>query len=143
MNSRFAAALRLILPLPSRCAAVDFLGVVDLFTDDFLVEDFADLVEPALDFEEVLLEEERLDEERPPFCAFQRKHQQNEQPDGNSCSHRKPPVCRLHYRSWISTRQARTDRSFGLDKRLLGHWLLAIRTSRQFSQNEVVSTACQ
>src|SRR5438093_13475700 len=70
MNSRFAAALRLILPLPSRCAAVDFLGVVDLFTDDFLVEDFADLVEPALDFEEVLLEEERLDEARPPFCAM-------------------------------------------------------------------------
>jgi len=69
MNSRFAAALRLILPLLSRCAAVDFLGVVDLFTDDFLVEDFADLVEPALDFEEVLLEEERLDEARPPFCA--------------------------------------------------------------------------
>ena len=72
MNSRFAAALRLILPLPSRGATVDFfeIDVVDLFGDDFLGEDFADLLEPALDFEEVLLEEERLDEARPPFCAM-------------------------------------------------------------------------
>ncbi|SRR6266571_6458750 len=72
MNSRFVAALRLILPLPSRGATVDFfeIDVVDLFGDDFLGEDFADLLEPALDFEEVLLEEERLDEARPPFCAM-------------------------------------------------------------------------
>ena len=71
MNSRFATVLRLILPLPSRCAIVDLLGdIVDLFGDDFLGEDFADLLEPALDFEEVLLEEERLDEAPPPFCAM-------------------------------------------------------------------------
>jgi len=71
MNSRFAAALRLILPFPSRCATVDFfeIAAVDFLADDFLAEDFADLLEPALDFEEVLLEEERLDEARPPFCA--------------------------------------------------------------------------
>ena len=70
MNSRLAATLRLILPLPSRCATVDFLGdVVDFFTDDFLGEDFADLVEPALDLEETLFEDERLDEARSPFCA--------------------------------------------------------------------------
>src|SRR5436309_6188972 len=70
MNSRFAAALRLILPLPSRCATVDFFGVdvLDFFTDDFLAEDFADLVEPTL--EDALLEEERLDEARPPFWAM-------------------------------------------------------------------------
>ena len=70
MNSRFVAALRLILPLPSRGATVDFFGVdvVDFFADDFLAEDFADLVEPA--FEDALLEEERLDEARPPFCAM-------------------------------------------------------------------------
>ena len=62
----------MILPLPSRCATVDFfeIDVVDLFGDDFLGEDFADLLEPAFDFEEVLLEEERLDEARPPFCAM-------------------------------------------------------------------------
>ena len=75
MYSRFAAALRLILPLPSRGATVDFfeIDVVDFFADDFLAEDFADLLEPALDFEEVLLEEERLDEARPPFCAMDSK----------------------------------------------------------------------
>ena len=75
MNSRFVAALRLILPLPSRGATVDFfkIDVVDFFADDFLAEDFADLVEPALVFEEVLLEEERLDEARPPFCAMDSK----------------------------------------------------------------------
>ena len=73
MNSRFVAALRLILPLPSRCATVDFfeIDVVDFFADDFLAEDFADLVEPA--FEDALLEEERLDEARPPFCAMDSK----------------------------------------------------------------------
>ena len=73
MNSRFAAALRLILPLPSRRATVDFfeIDVVDFFADDFLAEDFADLVEPA--FEDALLEEERLDEARPPFCAMDSK----------------------------------------------------------------------
>ena len=48
MNSRFATALRLILPLPSRCAIVDLLGdIVDLFGDDFLGEDFAELVGPV------------------------------------------------------------------------------------------------
>jgi len=75
MNSRFVAALRLILPLPSRCATVDFfeIDVLDFFTDDFLAEDFADRAEAALDFEEVLLEEERLDEARPPFCAMDSK----------------------------------------------------------------------
>jgi len=53
MNSRFAAALRLILPFPSRCATVDFfeIAAVDFLADDFLAEDFADLAEPALDFE--------------------------------------------------------------------------------------------
>ena len=73
MNSRFVAALRLILPLPSRGATVDFfeIDVVDFFADDFLAEDFADLVEPA--FEDALLEEERLDEARPPFCAMDSK----------------------------------------------------------------------
>ena len=73
MNSRFVAALRLILPLPSRGATVDFfeIDVVDFFADDFLAEDFADLVEPA--FEDALLEEERLDEARPPFCAIDSK----------------------------------------------------------------------
>ena len=72
MYSRFAAALRLILPLPSRGATVDFfeIDVVDFFADDFLAEDFADLLEPALDFEDALLEEERLDEAPPPFCAM-------------------------------------------------------------------------
>src|SRR5436309_2006341 len=70
MNSRFAAALRLILPLPSRGATVDFfeINVVDFFADDFLGEDFADIVEPA--FEDALLEEERLEGARPPFCAM-------------------------------------------------------------------------
>src|SRR5207247_10764136 len=68
------AALRWILALPARCATVEVLGdIVDLFGDDVLGEDFADLFEPALDFEEVLLEEERLDEARPPFCAMDSK----------------------------------------------------------------------
>ena len=65
----------MILPLPSRGATVDFfeIDVVDFFADDFLAEDFADLLEPALDFEDALLEEERLDEARPPFCAMDSK----------------------------------------------------------------------
>ena len=65
----------MILPFPSRCATVDFfeIAAVDFLADDFLAEDFADLAEPALDFEEVLLEEERLDEARPPFCAMDSK----------------------------------------------------------------------
>src|SRR5439155_10818724 len=73
MNSRFVAGLRLILPLPSRGATVDFfeINVVDFFADDFLAEDFADIVEPAV--EDALLEEERLDEARPPFCAMDSK----------------------------------------------------------------------
>ena len=63
----------MILPLPSRGATVDFfeIDVVDFFADDFLAEDFADLVEPA--FEDALLEEERLDEARPPLCAMDSK----------------------------------------------------------------------
>ena len=65
----------MILPFPSRCATVDFfeIAAVDFLADDFLAEDFADLAEPALDFEEVLLEEERLDEAPPPFCAMDSK----------------------------------------------------------------------
>ena len=70
MKSRLAAVLRLILPLPARCTTADLFEIdgVDFFADDFLADDFADLVEPAL--EDTLLEEERLDEIRPPFCAM-------------------------------------------------------------------------
>src|SRR5207249_9804297 len=72
MNSRFEVALRLILPLPFRCATVDFFGIdlVDFFRDDFLVEDFADLVVPVFDVEEALFDDARVDEARPPFCAM-------------------------------------------------------------------------
>jgi hypothetical protein len=68
MNSLRAAALRLILPFAVRARTVDFLGIEAEF----------DFVEAAFDLEEVLLvvrgddddrlEDERDEEEWPPFC---------------------------------------------------------------------------
>src|SRR5215813_2600849 len=59
MNSLRAEELRLILPLLSRLATVDFFGT----------EDFRDRVEMLLGFDDVLLDREDDDRDRPLFWA--------------------------------------------------------------------------
>src|SRR5262245_51345293 len=61
MKSARADALRLILPLLLRLATVDFFGT----------DDFRDLVDVLLGFDEVLFAEDRDEEDRdrPLFCA--------------------------------------------------------------------------
>jgi hypothetical protein len=64
MNSLRAVALRLIFPLPLRCATVDLFGTDNAL--DFFAFDFVELF---LDFDG-LFEEDRDDEVREPFCAI-------------------------------------------------------------------------
>src|SRR5262245_7117684 len=60
MNSARAEALRLILPFALRLARLDFLGT----------DDFRDLVDVVLGFDDVLFAEGREDDrDRPPFWA--------------------------------------------------------------------------
>ena len=61
MNSALAEALRLILPFALRLATVDFFGT----------DDFRERVELVLDFDDVLFDEDRVDDDRnrPLFWA--------------------------------------------------------------------------
>ncbi|HMF01212.1 MAG TPA: hypothetical protein VKK06_15085 [Terriglobia bacterium] len=61
MNSGPAEELRLILPLLLRLATLDFVGI----------DDFRDLVDVLLGFDDVLFDEDRDEDDRgrPPFWA--------------------------------------------------------------------------